>query len=458
MLFAWADDFTTQKKIMVLKTEDQIWKFLKNKQNVILVVDQMNALKTKGVANKRAEGIREWLISFTAFNKGIFSSSANSTTDLEEFQHESPIRVITTEMEQWWKQHKDIDMGEYSSNKIEDFTGRIPLLLKQCAVKQYVMQKVINLRNPELRQIHGNSVDFTQLVKTAATNSKWEWYCNYVRACVRNEPAPDEWRQFLELIDHRYFYRDENDIGHYTCGLVRDAVTNKLLELDVTFIDINFLNSLPDFIHNRSVVGYMMEYAILASIRSQGLRVGEWGSKGMELSFFQAQPDIQFDIRDRPILFRPRQTNYKTIDGIIVFIMDPKRTGKKEKPTLLLFPLQITVAKNHSNSYLGFLHEYRQWAKRQLSKFDIELEFLWITPNKSDFIQHPPDSPWPRHQERYIPFSEISTDIWIQYQRAEKAKKEKGGCRSRIIGRLLISLSWSMSSSLNSSAAHSRVA
>ncbi|KIX10703.1 uncharacterized protein Z518_01787 [Rhinocladiella mackenziei CBS 650.93] len=417
MLLAWVDDFTTQKKIMALNTEDQICRFFKDKKDVIFVVGQMNALSR--IALRRRRGPKGY----------AHGSSANSTTDLQEFQHEGPNKVITvyggftrTEMEQWWKQHEDIDMRGYSRNEVEDFTGCIPLLLKQC-----VKNGKINLTTTELRQIYGNSVGFTQLVKSTATDTIWEWYCNYVRACVRHEPVPDEWRQFLELIDHRYFYHDKNDIGQYTCGLVRDAITNKLLELGVTFIDINFLNSLPNFIHNRSVVEYAIEHAILASIRSQGLRVGEWGSKGMELSFFQTQPSIQSDIRDMPVLYRPRQTNYKTMDGMIAFIKDPQRTARRKKPILLLFPLRITAAKNHSNSYLGFLDEYRQWAEQQLLTFDIELEFLWITPKKPNVIPHPPDSPWPRHQERYIPFSEVSTDIWIRYQRAEKSKEKKGG-------------------------------
>ncbi|KIX05607.1 uncharacterized protein Z518_06479 [Rhinocladiella mackenziei CBS 650.93] len=431
MLFAWADDFTTQKKIMALNTEDQIRKFFKSQKNknVVFVVDQINALMSDSIRNREmALTLHDWVIGFTSSHKAILSSSANCTNDLKVFNCQNSDWVVPayggftkTEMEQWWKQHEGIDKRGYSENDVEDFTGCIPLLLKQC-----VKDGKINLTTTELRQIYGNSVGFTQLVKSTATDTNWEWYCDYVKACVRNEPVPDEWRQFLELIDHRYFYRDEDDIGRYTCGLVRDAVTNKLLELDVTFIDINFLNSLPHFIHNRSVVGFMMEYAILASIRSQGLRVGEWGSKGMELSFFQTQPVIQSDIRDYPVLYRPRQTNYKTIDGMIVFIKDPKRTAKRKRPILLLFPLQITVAKTHSNSYRGFLDEYRQWAEQQLSTFDIKLEFLWITPKKRDVISHPPDSPWPRHQERYIPFSEVSTDIWIKYRRAEKSKKKEG--------------------------------
>ncbi|KIX08922.1 uncharacterized protein Z518_03579 [Rhinocladiella mackenziei CBS 650.93] len=433
MLFAWADDFTTQKKIMALRTQDQIEKFFEYQENVIFVVDQMDALISDGIPNRKmALTLYNWMIRFAFFHKAILSFSANCTTNFEVFEHQTSCHVVhvyggfsETEMEQWWKQHKDIKLGEYSRNKVEDVTGRIPLLLNQC-----IVNRKFDLTAPKLIEISNESMAFAQRIKSTTTKYAWEWYCDYVKACIHNKPVPLGWTELIELIDHRYFYQryqGHDYIGGYACGIVRDAVANQLLELDTKFIKINFLASLRDFIDNRSVVGFIVEYAILASIRSQGLRACGAGNEGINFSFFTSQRDIQFDIRDQPVLYRPRQINYETIDGMIGFVKTPKRTAKGEKPTLLLFPLQITVAKNHSNSYLRFLDEYRRWAEQQLLTFDIELEFLWITPDKRDIILHPPYSPWPRHQERYIPFSEISTDIWIKYERVERAKEEKGG-------------------------------
>ncbi|KIX01150.1 uncharacterized protein Z518_08875 [Rhinocladiella mackenziei CBS 650.93] len=430
MLFAWADDFTTQKKIMALRTQDQIEKFFEYQENVIFVVDQMNAFKSDGFGDREvARQLRRWVIRFTSSHKTILSSSANSTDDLEEFKHQTYNWVVRvyggftkTEMKQWWRQHKGIKLRGYTRDKVEDFTGCIPLLLKQ-----FVKNGEVDLTAPKFNQIYDDSVHFVQRIRSTVGNFDWKGYCAFVRACICNERVPPGWGAHVELIDHRYFYQRNDKIGRYTCGLVRDAVTNQLFELDTTFIDTGFLASLSDFVHNRCVVGYMMEYAILTSIRSTGLRICKGWDKPMKLRFFTQQKDIQFDIQDERVLYRPRQTNYKTIDGMIVFIKNFKRTAKGEKPTLLLFPLQITAAKNHSNSYLGFLHEYRQWAEQQLLTFNIKLEFLWITPNKRGVIQHPPNSPWPRHQERYIPFSEVSTDIWIRYERAERAEEEKGG-------------------------------
>ncbi|KIW99752.1 uncharacterized protein Z518_11165 [Rhinocladiella mackenziei CBS 650.93] len=427
MLFAWADDFTTQKKIMALRTQDQIEKFFEYQENVIFVVDQMNAFKSDGFGDREvARQLRRWVIRFTSSHKTILSSSANSTDDLEEFKHQTYNWVVRvyggftkTEMKQWWRQHKGIKLRGYTRDKVEDFTGCIPLLLKQ-----FVKNGEVDLTAPKFNQIYDDSVHFVQRIRSTVGNFDWKGYCAFVRACICNERVPPGWGAHVELIDHRYFYQRNDKIGRYTCGLVRDAVTNQLFELDTTFIDTGFLASLSDFVHNRCVVGYMMEYAILTSIRSTGLRICKGWDKPMKLRFFTQQKDIQFDIQDERVLYRPRQTNYKTIDGMILSIKTEEKAAKGKKPKLLIAPIQITVAKSHSNSYRNFLREYRHWVKGQLREFDIELEFLWITPDKCDAVQHPPYPPWPSHQERCIPFDEVSTDIYTNYQDAEKAGKE----------------------------------
>ena len=50
-------------------------------------------------------------------------------------------------------------------------------------------------------------------------------------ACFsRSEPPPGIPN---DLIDHRYFFQDEDDgRGNYTCGLVRNAVADQLLEFE----------------------------------------------------------------------------------------------------------------------------------------------------------------------------------------------------------------------------------
>ncbi|KIX09302.1 uncharacterized protein Z518_00381 [Rhinocladiella mackenziei CBS 650.93] len=111
MLFAWANDFTTQKTIMGLHTQDQIRIFLKSQKDVIFVVDQMNALESSGFGDgETARQLRRWVIGFTFSNKAIFNCLEDSTDDLEELNHQDPNRMVwvhprftATEITEWWE-------------------------------------------------------------------------------------------------------------------------------------------------------------------------------------------------------------------------------------------------------------------------------------------------------------------------------------------------------------------
>lgn len=35
-------------------------------------------------------------------------------------------------MEAWWRHHDKVDLGEHSRAQVEDYTGRMPLLLDGC--------------------------------------------------------------------------------------------------------------------------------------------------------------------------------------------------------------------------------------------------------------------------------------------------------------------------------------
>src|SRR5438045_4959586 len=48
-------------------------------------------------------------------------------------------------MEQWWKR-KNVELGNYTKDEVEDFTGCIPLLLEECAVGGKIDMKVETMR------------------------------------------------------------------------------------------------------------------------------------------------------------------------------------------------------------------------------------------------------------------------------------------------------------------------
>ena len=95
MLFAWADDEREQQEIMALKTREEIHEFIQEQEDVIFVIDQINALEkereendTDYAASMKRE-VHEWLDCLTATHKSIYSSSANNFSMLNKASKQS---------------------------------------------------------------------------------------------------------------------------------------------------------------------------------------------------------------------------------------------------------------------------------------------------------------------------------------------------------------------------------
>jgi len=251
-----------------------------------------------------------------------------------------------------------------------------------------------------------------------------------VTACICHRSVPSGWTRNFKLIDHRYFYHLDNGSGQHTCGLVRDAVAEQLLEWNLNFADTDFLNSLAEYIDNQSVTGFLIEYAVLSSIQSNGLAIFADLKTSMEVKLFNGVSDINMDIVDRPVLYRPRKYNFKAIDGLIVLIKSGKL--KDARKTLSIYPLQITLTPaTHRPSREQFFEEYGKWIT-DISKFDVKVEFLWITPICRQIRNYraEPKQHWPKHKERYIPFLQIDEGIWEKYEDASgRLPKDKAAQR-----------------------------
>jgi hypothetical protein len=104
-----------------------------------------------------------------------------------------------------------------------------------------------------------------------------------VTACFYHENVPVGHNEHPDLIDHRYFYNqpDEkgDEKGSYTCGLVRDAVADQLLEEGFNFADTNLLTSLADFVKNKSITGFIIEQAGQTRSRLGKTRSGQTCSR-----------------------------------------------------------------------------------------------------------------------------------------------------------------------------------
>jgi hypothetical protein len=222
-----------------------------------------------------------------------------------------------------------------------------------------------------------------------------------------------------DLIDNRYFYSEAPDlIGKYTCGIAREAAVRQLRRFKVDkFGNTDFLTALNDYIDNPSVTGFFIEQAILSSIVSRGLNIqGEIYKKMDTVMFSGSFP--KFDKTEgAPVLYCPINFNYRGIDGIII-----RFTEKK----CFMFPLQITVAKSHSDSEEVFFREWSKWTNK-LDGIEVVLVFVWIT--KEDSEINTIDAKYrstksgmrlvrPSYRREKVPLERVNQNIWERYQRA----------------------------------------
>ena len=81
-------------------------------------------------------------------------------------------------MDQWWERHRDVDMGGYDRDHVEDVTGCIPLFLDKC-----VVGKKIDLSVDGLRSVWGKAMSFVMQTRenTRGKPSRWKTYVRLAR-------------------------------------------------------------------------------------------------------------------------------------------------------------------------------------------------------------------------------------------------------------------------------------
>ena len=87
-------------------------------------------------------------------------------------------------MTHWWKRNENVQLGTLTRDKIEDATGRIPLLLDQCVVDKKITSengqcevvKVFDLDVHYLNDIQGQASAFVVNTreKTKGSLVRWE--------------------------------------------------------------------------------------------------------------------------------------------------------------------------------------------------------------------------------------------------------------------------------------------
>lgn len=133
-----------------------------------------------------------------------------------------------------------------------------------------------------------------------------------------------------------------------------------------------WLSSLYTFKNNPSVLGFLVEQACLSSISETGFRHGALNWNSLPATIFDG-------IRAIPpgsceIFFVPDAPNFKDIDALYLRV-------DKELKTVLVVPIQITVAKAHKDSEAAFYSRWSDW-QECFEGYTITTTFVWIVEDK----------------------------------------------------------------------------
>jgi hypothetical protein len=249
-------------------------------------------------------------------------------------------------------------------------------------------------------------------------------HCNFVIACINGGPVETINRR---LVDHRYFY-EEGGFGTYACGIARIAAARQLRYYGVSrFGDGGYLSALNQYINNPSVTGFFLEQAVLSSITSRGLDISREISGPMKAIMFPGKVTRFDENQSGPVLYWPLQFNYPAVDAIIVRF---DNSNKRKK--CFIYPLQITVAKSHSDSEESFFRTWDYWTNDLKDRYDLEVEFFWITAdetpssadlNEKSFSLRSGNKLRPSYKRVHIPLKTVNEDIWRRYRLALLSKE-----------------------------------
>lgn len=145
---------------------------------------------------------------------------------------------------------------------------------------------------------------------------------------------------------------------------------------------------------NDLVLGYFTEQVLLADIVLKGLSfLGEgWNGPYESDTFTGIKPTI-----DKPTgrkktevrLYVPEASNHEGIDAVVIRI-DKRKTarGKPQEYHFTVVPIQITIAKSHSDSEKKFFDSYeeytRQFEAMGFASTTVSIIFLWVVESIPD--------------------------------------------------------------------------
>jgi hypothetical protein len=212
-------------------------------------------------------------------------------------------------------------------------------------------------------------------------------YLPMMKACLMNTSMIMN----RKIIDSRYFYQDRKGLGHYTCGLARQAMVSFLRQHseEHIFLDRKWLDTLEFSPPNWSVIGYTVEQIIISALATSGLQAGNADIQPAKIITFEGA--LTLDPEEPRVLYVPRNCDHEAVDAVYVSSHKDMDKGRKDKGTVHVIPIQITVRKKsggHSRSKSTF---FANWT-RLIEDFrkrgvPVDASFLWIVENRRGLVE-----------------------------------------------------------------------
>jgi hypothetical protein len=198
-------------------------------------------------------------------------------------------------------------------------------------------------------------------------------YFDIVEACLRCDFFP--WN-IQELCDCRYFYFDDQDIGHCTCGVAFETMMSILREHRLDhFRDPGWYTAVRRSSENPLVQRYLAEHICLSSIAHRGLLAVSAELGPLSHSSFHQQPILArlLSTDNTRHLYVSTAHNSRPVDGVVLVV---DRHAKQAH----VYPIQITLTMRHKKPDEDFYTTtWQEWvAPLEGLGFTVKSTFIWV--------------------------------------------------------------------------------
>jgi hypothetical protein len=198
-------------------------------------------------------------------------------------------------------------------------------------------------------------------------------YLDNIKACLQNQPVQSEDRKLYDL---RYFYVDEDQVGHYTCGVAFEAMMRQLRMRAEQFCQEDWYSTVRAS-SNPVVQGFVAEDICLAAIGKDGLMIVNRDLGPMSRATFAVKPQWDLCLRTEHTryLFAPSTYNFRAVDGVILLLDRAKHLAH-------IYPIQITLSMRQRDSdevFYGAM--WPEWQTGLLG-FTVQSTFIYIDKNQ----------------------------------------------------------------------------